>query len=47
MSLFQSLNKKYGNNVPLLLMKSFNTHEDTLKVNSLQKLFLYILQIES
>jgi len=33
--LLQSLNKKYGSNVPLLLMNSFNTHEDTLKVNSL------------
>lgn len=28
----QSLNKKYGCNVPLLLMNSFNTHDDTLKV---------------
>lgn len=33
--LLQSLNKKYGSNVPLLLMNSFNTHEDTLKVDSL------------
>lgn len=28
----QSLNKKYGCNVPLLLMNSFNTHDDTQKV---------------
>ncbi|XP_008804801.1 UTP--glucose-1-phosphate uridylyltransferase [Phoenix dactylifera] len=28
----ESLNKKYGCNVPLLLMNSFNTHEDTLKI---------------
>ncbi|RLN06918.1 hypothetical protein C2845_PM11G12510 [Panicum miliaceum] len=28
----ESLNKKYGSNVPLLLMNSFNTHEDTLKI---------------
>lgn len=28
----QSLNKKYGCNVPLLLMNSFNTHDDTSKV---------------
>lgn len=28
----QSLNKKYGCSVPLLLMNSFNTHEDTQKV---------------
>lgn len=28
----QSLNKKYGCSVPLLLMNSFNTHDDTLKV---------------
>uniref|UniRef100_A0A453MWK1 UTP--glucose-1-phosphate uridylyltransferase n=1 Tax=Aegilops tauschii subsp. strangulata TaxID=200361 RepID=A0A453MWK1_AEGTS len=27
-----SLNKKYGSNVPLLLMNSFNTHDDTLKI---------------
>ncbi|KAI4978997.1 hypothetical protein ZWY2020_015750 [Hordeum vulgare] len=31
-SLKRSLNKKYGSNVPLLLMNSFNTHEDTLKI---------------
>jgi UTP--glucose-1-phosphate uridylyltransferase len=30
----QSLNKKYGCNVPLLLMNSFNTHDDTQKVPS-------------
>ncbi|KAL5208123.1 hypothetical protein ABZP36_032558 [Zizania latifolia] len=30
----ESLNKKYGSNVPLLLMNSFNTHEDTLKAKS-------------
>lgn len=28
----ESLNKKYGCNVPLLLMNSFNTHDDTLKI---------------
>ena len=28
----QSLNKKYGCSVPLLLMNSFNTHDDTQKV---------------
>lgn len=28
----ESLNKKYGCTVPLLLMNSFNTHEDTLKI---------------
>ncbi|PWZ23433.1 UTP--glucose-1-phosphate uridylyltransferase [Zea mays] len=28
----ESLNKKYGSNVPLLLMNSFNTHDDTLKI---------------
>ncbi|KAM7515917.1 hypothetical protein LguiA_005500 [Lonicera macranthoides] len=28
----QSLNSKYGCNVPLLLMNSFNTHEDTQKI---------------
>lgn len=28
----EALNEKYGCNVPLLLMNSFNTHEDTLKI---------------
>ncbi|EPS68282.1 hypothetical protein M569_06487, partial [Genlisea aurea] len=28
----ESLNNKYGSKVPLLLMNSFNTHEDTLKI---------------
>lgn len=28
----ESLNSKYGCNVPLLLMNSFNTHEDTQKI---------------
>lgn len=28
----ENLNKKYGCNVPLLLMNSFNTHDDTLKI---------------
>jgi UTP--glucose-1-phosphate uridylyltransferase len=28
----ESLNKKYGCNVPLLLMNSFNTNEDTQKI---------------
>ncbi|XP_022895424.1 UTP--glucose-1-phosphate uridylyltransferase-like [Olea europaea var. sylvestris] len=28
----ETLNKKYGCSVPLLLMNSFNTHDDTLKV---------------
>ncbi|KVH92180.1 UTP--glucose-1-phosphate uridylyltransferase [Cynara cardunculus var. scolymus] len=28
----ESLNKKYGCNVPLLLMNSFNTHDDTQKI---------------
>lgn len=28
----ESLNKKYGCNVPLLLMNSFNTHDDTSKI---------------
>ncbi|KAK1423494.1 hypothetical protein QVD17_18797 [Tagetes erecta] len=28
----ESLNKKYGCSVPLLLMNSFNTHEDTQKI---------------
>ncbi|XP_047954727.1 UTP--glucose-1-phosphate uridylyltransferase isoform X2 [Salvia hispanica] len=28
----QSLNKKYGCSVPLLLMNSFNTHDDTSKI---------------
>ncbi|XP_057971461.1 UTP--glucose-1-phosphate uridylyltransferase [Malania oleifera] len=28
----ESLNSKYGSNVPLLLMNSFNTHDDTLKI---------------
>jgi UTP--glucose-1-phosphate uridylyltransferase len=27
----QNLNKRYGADVPLVLMNSFNTHEDTLK----------------
>ena len=30
--LLQNLNKKYGCSVPLLLMNSFNTHDDTQKV---------------
>ncbi|KAJ6809870.1 UTP--glucose-1-phosphate uridylyltransferase [Iris pallida] len=29
------LNKKYGCNVPLLLMNSFNTHDDTSKANTI------------
>ncbi|KAL9355194.1 hypothetical protein Peur_053164 [Populus x canadensis] len=29
----ENLNKKYGCRVPLLLMNSFNTHDDTQKVN--------------
>ncbi|XP_044468106.1 UTP--glucose-1-phosphate uridylyltransferase [Mangifera indica] len=28
----EHLNSKYGSNVPLLLMNSFNTHDDTLKI---------------
>ncbi|KAL2456354.1 UTP--glucose-1-phosphate uridylyltransferase 1 [Forsythia ovata] len=28
----ETLNKKYGCSVPLLLMNSFNTHDDTLKI---------------
>ncbi|GFP82393.1 utp--glucose-1-phosphate uridylyltransferase [Phtheirospermum japonicum] len=28
----ETLNSKYGCNVPLLLMNSFNTHDDTLKI---------------
>ncbi|KAG2710822.1 hypothetical protein I3760_04G047800 [Carya illinoinensis] len=28
----ENLNSKYGCNVPLLLMNSFNTHDDTLKI---------------
>ncbi|EPS67363.1 hypothetical protein M569_07412, partial [Genlisea aurea] len=28
----ESLNDKYGSNVPLLLMNSFNTHDDTSKI---------------
>jgi hypothetical protein len=40
--LSESLNKKYGSNVPLLLMNSFNTHEDTLKV-----VLLFTLEIQS
>ncbi|KAA3471442.1 UTP--glucose-1-phosphate uridylyltransferase-like [Gossypium australe] len=28
----ENLNKKYGCNVPLVLMNSFNTHDDTLKI---------------
>ncbi|KAK4278075.1 hypothetical protein QN277_015970 [Acacia crassicarpa] len=28
----ENLNSKYGSNVPLLLMNSFNTHDDTLKI---------------
>nr|DAD32460.1 TPA_asm: hypothetical protein HUJ06_011311 [Nelumbo nucifera] len=28
----ESLNSKYGCNVPLVLMNSFNTHDDTLKI---------------
>ncbi|KAF3784656.1 UTP--glucose-1-phosphate uridylyltransferase [Nymphaea thermarum] len=28
----ESLNNKYGCNVPLVLMNSFNTHDDTLKI---------------
>ncbi|KAI5648185.1 hypothetical protein M9H77_34190 [Catharanthus roseus] len=28
----ENLNKKYGCSVPLLLMNSFNTHDDTLKI---------------
>ncbi|XP_037480660.1 UTP--glucose-1-phosphate uridylyltransferase-like [Triticum dicoccoides] len=28
----ESLNKKYGCSVPLLLMNSFNTHDDTQKI---------------
>ncbi|KAK8555603.1 hypothetical protein V6N13_046130 [Hibiscus sabdariffa] len=27
----QNLNTKYGCNVPLVLMNSFNTHDDTMK----------------
>ena len=30
--LLQNLNKKYGCSVPLLLMNSFNTHDNTQKV---------------
>ncbi|KAF4355703.1 hypothetical protein F8388_001061 [Cannabis sativa] len=30
--ILQNLNSKYGCNVPLLLMNSFNTHDDTLKI---------------
>ena len=29
----QNLNSKYGCKVPLVLMNSFNTHDDTLKVD--------------
>lgn len=32
MLLFQSLNKTYNANVPLVLMNSFNTDEDTEKI---------------
>lgn len=28
----ENLNKRYGSDVPLVLMNSFNTHEDTLKI---------------
>lgn len=30
--MFQSLNKQYNANVPLVLMNSFNTDEDTEKI---------------
>ncbi|XP_028417835.1 UTP--glucose-1-phosphate uridylyltransferase-like [Dendronephthya gigantea] len=30
--LIQNLNRKYGCNVPLVLMNSFNTHEETMKL---------------
>ena len=30
----QKLNATYGANVPLVLMNSFNTHDDTLKARS-------------
>ena len=29
---FQNLNRKFGCNVPLLLMNSFNTHDETMKL---------------
>ena len=31
-SLFQNLNRKFGCNVPLVLMNSFNTHDETMKL---------------
>ncbi|KAJ6935908.1 hypothetical protein NC652_010829 [Populus alba x Populus x berolinensis] len=34
----ESLNKKYGCSVPLLLMNSFNTHDDTQKVNEFKSI---------
>lgn len=39
MSCVQSLNKTYNANVPLVLMNSFNTHEDTEKVTRKYKGF--------
>ena len=30
--MLQGLNSQYGSDVPLVLMNSFNTHEDTLKI---------------
>ncbi|KAH9738589.1 UTP--glucose-1-phosphate uridylyltransferase 1 [Citrus sinensis] len=35
----ENLNAKYGCNVPLLLMNSFNTHDDTSKVHDLISIF--------
>ncbi len=32
LSVFQQLNRQYGCDVPLILMNSFNTHEETEKV---------------
>lgn len=29
---FQNLNRKFGCNVPLVLMNSFNTHDETMKL---------------
>ncbi|KAM0905122.1 hypothetical protein ACQ4PT_017562 [Festuca glaucescens] len=37
----ESLNKKYGCDVPLLLMNSFNTHDDTQKVGASLYQFLF------
>lgn len=40
----QQLNNKYGSKVPLVLMNSFNTHEETMK--TLRKYSAYNVEIK-